>query len=1158
MRSNTTYTGLKCMLKNVFVAFFVLVILAIPASAADYYVSPSGNDGSSGSFEQPWSGISYAVSQAEPGDTVYLMEGTWYNEHIVFPGSGTAAEPITLTVLEGANVVLDGVDSTGDCFFADSKSYLTISGMNIRNYARGFAFYQDTSDVELSNFALNDVRSGGVVFYGETSPLSSITNIVITDFTMEDMGDDTANNHACVEARYWFSGSENIEISNFEINRSTLAGICIREASNVHVHDGQIYDIISKDYLDGINFGDRTRDSIIENVTINRTSWHGIGLQESNDHIDGKEIENVTIRNVDISYPVHNAVDFQTGAFNCTLENFVLHDYYGSFSHGLQTHLSCDNITIRNGVIHGFTKGMMFYQPNNHVYNVTVYDIPAANPAVCIMNEDVELNGCNIIHEGTYPVTVTAEGLGAVINATRVGVDKRISFQTTSGVGTVQDVPDRSYYVDTKYGAQITVQYTNGQIFSDNKGMGVNYYPQGSKCVITGGAWVHFEQENFGVLPESGYLYDVNEIDPATVSLRSSLAENPTTISLAVENASHTYNIYRDGELFDAAVSDEDSVLRYVYSDDSGNDWNGAHTFHIEYANASSGQEEPVEEEQPVVQNEESMVTVTASPSALIVTPGESFNVDIELEPMVPVTGAQFDLDFNAVLANVNAVNEGNMFNQQDPTLFSEGMINNVAGTVTDVYCSILGSSYALYPGTMATVAFIAGSDTGYLDIDLSDIVVSDTNSMALAYDAVNTTILVDTAPVMGSLENRTVTEAEALEFDITANDVDGDTLSYTASSLPEGATFGTTGAFSWTPAVGQAGTYSVDVVVSDGYLNDTGSLSIEVLPANHAPVMNDISDRSVDEESTLAFSVSGTDEDGDALSYTASGLPEGASFNEATFSWAPEDGQAGSYTVSFTVSDGQLNDTVTMNIQVVEVNHAPVMGALTDRSVDEESTLTFSVSATDVDGDVLNYSVTGLPEGASFNEGTFSWTPADGQAGLYTLNFTVSDGEFTDSVSMNIQVVEINHAPVIDFFGPADGSNYDEGESIDLSATGSDVDGDTLSYLIKIDGVTYSTGAEYTWVTDYSSAGTHVVEFIVSDGEQTTSTQITITINDVHPRWDVNEDGVVNILDITMISQRYGNTVSTPYPRWDVNQDGVINIQDLTMTSYHFGEQVE
>ena len=60
-----------------------------------------------------------------------------------------------------------------------------------------------------------------------------------------------------------------------------------------------------------------------------------------------------------------------------------------------------------------------------------------------------------------------------------------------------------------------------------------------------------------------------------------------------------------------------------------------------------------------------------------------------------------------------------------------------------------------------------------------------------------------------------------------------------------------------------------------------------------------------------------------------------------------------------------------------------------------------------------------------------------------------------------------------------------------------------------------------------------------------------------MRPRWDVNEDGTVNVLDISIIGQKYGKSVEAPYPRWDVNQYGAINVQDMTLAAYHFGETV-
>lgn len=88
--------------------------------------------------------------------------------------------------------------------------------------------------------------------------------------------------------------------------------------------------------------------------------------------------------------------------------------------------------------------------------------------------------------------------------------------------------------------------------------------------------------------------------------------------------------------------------------------------------------------------------------------------------------------------------------------------------------------------------------------------------------------------------------------------------------------------------------------------------------------------------------------------------------------------------------------------------NHAPVMASIGNKTVSAAQLLTFTVSATDSDGDTIRYSVTGLPQGATFNttSGAFSWTPSITQIGNHSLTFTARDGKGgMDSETMIITV---------------------------------------------------------------------------------------------------------------------------------------------------------
>jgi hypothetical protein len=57
---------------------------------------------------------------------------------------------------------------------------------------------------------------------------------------------------------------------------------------------------------------------------------------------------------------------------------------------------------------------------------------------------------------------------------------------------------------------------------------------------------------------------------------------------------------------------------------------------------------------------------------------------------------------------------------------------------------------------------------------------------------------------------------------------------------------------------------------------------------------------------------------------------------------------------------------------------------------------------------------------------------------------------------------------------------------------------------------------------------------------------------------WDVNQDGKINILDIAAVAQALFSTPETPNwnPRADLNGDGVVNIVDLTIDAIHLSEE--
>ena len=94
--------------------------------------------------------------------------------------------------------------------------------------------------------------------------------------------------------------------------------------------------------------------------------------------------------------------------------------------------------------------------------------------------------------------------------------------------------------------------------------------------------------------------------------------------------------------------------------------------------------------------------------------------------------------------------------------------------------------------------------------------------------------------------------------------------------------------------------------------------------------------------------------------------------------------------------------------ISIVGYNRLPVMEWMSYYQLNPTEPFGLKVNATDDDDDSLTYSAmqvngSALPNGAAIDEqtGVFNWTPASNQAGLYELQFSVSD--WRGSVSQNV-----------------------------------------------------------------------------------------------------------------------------------------------------------
>ena len=226
-------------------------------------------------------------------------------------------------------------------------------------------------------------------------------------------------------------------------------------------------------------------------------------------------------------------------------------------------------------------------------------------------------------------------------------------------------------------------------------------------------------------------------------------------------------------------------------------------------------------------------------------------------------------------------------------------------------------------------------------------------------------------SPVLTAIGNKTVIENSLLSFTLSATGDDSNSLTYSASNLPPGAIFHPSlRNFSWIPETSQIGTYQVSFTVTDPF----GSSGTEIISirVKGFPILA-IENKIVNELSPLTFAFPASDEDGFPLAFYILSMPNGATFDpiSKTFSWTPHYLQAGIHEITFVVHIGERQSTQSFIVTVNNVNQRPVLNAIGDKIVTENSHLSFTLSATDIDGDSLTYSASNLPPGATFDSNT-------------------------------------------------------------------------------------------------------------------------------------------------------------------------------------------
>ena len=398
-------------------------------------------------------------------------------------------------------------------------------------------------------------------------------------------------------------------------------------------------------------------------------------------------------------------------------------------------------------------------------------------------------------------------------------------------------------------------------------------------------------------------------------------------------------------------------------------------------------------------------------------------------------------------------------------------------------------------------------------------------------------------APVAnnGSLNT---SEDSAANGTLSANDVDGNALSYSIVSNGSKGTVAitnaATGTYTYTPNLNATGSDSFTFKAYDGLVNsNTATITVNIAALNDAPVANNGS-LNTSEDSAANGTLSANDVDGNALSYSivSNGSKGTVAITNAatgTYTYTPNLNATGSDSFTFKANDGLVNsNTATITVNIAALNDAPVAnnGSL---NTSEDSAANGTLSANDVDGNALSYSIVsngskGTVAITNAATGTYTYTPNLNATGSDSFTFKANDGLVNSNIAtISVNIAALNDAPVAN-----DGNlNTSEDSAANGTLSANDVDGNALSYSIVSNGskgtvaITNAATGTYTYTPNPNAFGSDSFTFNAYDGLVNSNTA-TITVNiaglndapvandgNLNTNEDVAANGVLSATDV-------------------------------------------
>ena len=205
-------------------------------------------------------------------------------------------------------------------------------------------------------------------------------------------------------------------------------------------------------------------------------------------------------------------------------------------------------------------------------------------------------------------------------------------------------------------------------------------------------------------------------------------------------------------------------------------------------------------------------------------------------------------------------------------------------------------------------------------------------------------------------------------------------------------------------------GNLTVDIRVQDlSSSSNIYSCNISVEDVNDAPVITSNPETTGEDNSEYNYTITATDEEHDNITFVGMKIPAWLSLNPTTgvLSGVPSKSDTGSHEIMIGADDGKDTTTQDFNLVIEHRNTPPVFTTAPDTFVNFNENYSYTVRATDDDGDDVNYVGMDIPYFMTFlsESGIIIGTPTEANKGVYNVIIGATDGIDTTEHNYSLYV---------------------------------------------------------------------------------------------------------------------------------------------------------